>query len=225
MLIKIIKQKIPTSCFVVTVTALLFSTAIYANNLPAPAGQATTAQPQQTPPAAANAPVTNQVNPSQATPSSANPASAASAAAASNNSASQPGSTNTNLPASSGVNPDLNQSFAPNDQATAALTLDQRVARVQQQVTNLINMNQTQKIASLQVQLQQLSGQIEVLGHSLKQLDDQQRSFYKTLNQRINQIQNLDGSDSASSDAVKAAPARKPNSSGRLKNRRQGQGS
>ena len=151
---------------------------------------------------AASAPASN----SPAIPATNNPAANSPAAAINNNPAAS------TLPADSSV--DLNTSFGGNNSETVGLTLGQRIARLEQQVTNIINLNEMQKISSLQVQLQQLSGQVEVLQHNLKQLDSQQRSFYQDLDQRINQIKTLTSDDQTVTPATPKASA--PSSKSKL---------
>ena len=156
--------------------------------------------------------VASSAPPSQA-PAASIPASNPPAIPATNNPAASTAPTNNSsstLPADSSV--DLNTSFGGNNSETVGLTLGQRIARLEQQVTNIINLNEMQKISSLQVQLQQLSGQVEVLQHNLKQLDSQQRSFYQDLDQRINQIKTLTSDDQTVTPATPkaSAPSSKP---------------
>ena len=87
---------------------------------------------------------------------------------------------------------------------TSAMTMGQRVARLEQQMQNLTNMNLPQQIANMQQELQQLQGQLQVQAHDLKLLNQQQRSFYSDLNQRITQLSNLSGSSSNNSTASSA---------------------
>ena len=84
----------------------------------------------------------------------------------------------------------------------ANLPTDQRLTRVEQQINNLIKMNMPQQIADLQQQIQQLSGQLQVQAHDLKLLNDQQRSFYQDLDQRINQLKNLSADNSVSDSSA-----------------------
>lgn len=83
----------------------------------------------------------------------------------------------------------------------SSLTVSQRLARLQQQIDNLAAMNLPQQISDLQQSLAQLRGQLQVQAHDLKLLNDQQRSFYQDLDQRIDQLKNLSsgsgGSDSS----------------------------
>ncbi len=90
-----------------------------------------------------------------------------------------------------GINPNTLNSSLPSLQS---LTMEQRTARLEQQMNNLVRMNLPQQISQLQQKLQQLTGQLQVQAHDLKVLNSQQRSFYQDLDQRINQIKNLQGS-------------------------------
>jgi tol-pal system protein YbgF len=92
------------------------------------------------------------------------------------------------------------QSVANMSQAapTQTLTLDQRVAKLEQQISNITKMNLPQQVSDLQQQVQQLNGQLQVQAHDLKTLNDQQSSFYKDLDSRITQISNLSNNGSTS---------------------------
>jgi tol-pal system protein YbgF len=67
--------------------------------------------------------------------------------------------------------------------------MDQRVLRLERQVTNLIELNSANKIEKMQQELQQLHGQIEVQNHDLLQLKEQIKNFYQDLDQRVTKIQ------------------------------------
>lgn len=64
-------------------------------------------------------------------------------------------------------------------------TVDQRVLRLEKQISNLTEMNYASKLEKLQQELQQLHGQIEVQTHDLTQLKEQVRNFYQDLDQRL----------------------------------------
>jgi len=93
------------------------------------------------------------------------------------------------------------------------LTMDQRVARLEQQIANLTRMNLPQQISDMQQQLQQLSGELQVQSHDIKLLNDQQRSFYQDLDQRIKQLSNLSGNGSGNnnSDGASSTQSSKSN--------------
>ena len=74
---------------------------------------------------------------------------------------------------------------------TASLSTNERLSRLEQQMANLNAMNMPQQIADLQEKMQQLNGMLQVQAHDLKLLNQQQRSFYKDLDDRINQLNNL----------------------------------
>lgn len=57
----------------------------------------------------------------------------------------------------------------------SSLSVPERVARVEQQVNNLVQMNLPQQIAELQQQVQQLSGQLQDLSHQLDVASQQQQ--------------------------------------------------
>ena len=83
---------------------------------------------------------------------------------------------------------------------TQSMTAEQRLARLEQQMKNLMTMNLSQQIQDIQAQMQQLSGQLEVQHNDLETLNKQQRSFYKDLDQRIKQQSN------SSTDATTTMP-------------------
>ena len=74
---------------------------------------------------------------------------------------------------------------ATTNPAPASLTV------LQQQVNNLTKLNIAQQISQLQQQNQSLTGQVQVLQHDMKTLNDQLRNFYQDLDKRITQIINL----------------------------------
>src|SRR3990167_6008537 len=76
-----------------------------------------------------------------------------------------------------------------------SLSMDQRVAKLENQINNLANMNVSSQIDQLQQQLQQLQGQLQVAQHDLKTLDEQQRNFYQDLDQRLNNLKALVDND------------------------------
>lgn len=79
-----------------------------------------------------------------------------------------------------------------------------RLARIEQQQTNLARMNLPQQINDIQQELQQLSGQLQVQEHDIKLLNKQQRTFYQDLDQRIKK---LGSGNSAATTAAPPAPA------------------
>lgn len=70
-------------------------------------------------------------------------------------------------------------------EAQSDLTLDQRVAKLEQQINNLNQQNLSKRLDDLQQQLQKISGDLEVQSHAVQQLDEQLKSFYQDLNQRV----------------------------------------
>jgi tol-pal system protein YbgF len=103
-------------------------------------------------------------------------------------------------------------------QATAAVpdnssaTSAPNLSVLQQKVDNLTKLNLAQQISQLQQQNQDLTGQVQVLQHDMKTLNDQLRNFYQDLDKRITQIVNLNpslntGGPDASDKGDKAKPA------------------
>ena len=74
---------------------------------------------------------------------------------------------------------------------TQPLTDGQRIARLEQQMHNLINMNLPQQIMDLQQQLAQVRGQLQEQQRNLQLVNNQLRSFCNDFNQRITQLKNL----------------------------------
>ena len=67
----------------------------------------------------------------------------------------------------------------------------QRLARLEQQINNITNMNLPQQLIGLQQELARISGQLQVQKHNLQLLNTQQCSFHQDLNQRITELKNL----------------------------------
>lgn len=85
--------------------------------------------------------------------------------------------------------------ITPPDSATSLptqpLTDTQRMARLEQQIKNLTNINLPQQIIDLQQQLAQVRGQLQEQQHDLQLVNKQLRTFYNNLNERIIQLKNL----------------------------------
>jgi tol-pal system protein YbgF len=91
-----------------------------------------------------------------------------------------------------------------------SLPINNRVSRLEQQMANLTSMNLPEQIAVMRQQVQQLNGQIQVMQHDLTLLNNQQRSFYKDLQQQIEQIKNLNGSSDSNNNNKKPTTQTKP---------------
>jgi tol-pal system protein YbgF len=100
--------------------------------------------------------------------------------------------------------PQVSADQVDKDQASEPVKLnlsqEQRIAKLEKQVNNIASMNFPQQITLLQQQIAQLRGQLEVQGHDLQLLNKQVRSFYQDLDNRINQMNNLNGGDSGKVD-------------------------
>lgn len=79
----------------------------------------------------------------------------------------------------------LQASHSTDDRPGPELASGDRMGRLEQQVTNMANMNLPQQIEELRQQIQQLNGQLQVQQRDIKLLESQQRNFYQDLNQRI----------------------------------------
>ncbi len=110
-------------------------------------------------------------------------------------------------PANQGL--EVDQSEAPPRTASTHQNepMDQRVLRLERQVSNLAEMNYSSKMEKIQQQVAQLQGQLEVQNHELGQLKDQVRNFYQDLDGRLTKIQPdaAAGSDKTSS-SLKTKP-------------------
>ena len=69
---------------------------------------------------------------------------------------------------------------------TQSLSLDQRVARTEHQITNLQHSDASSKTEALQNEIQSLRGQVESLTHQIQQMQLQQRTQYSDLDKRLN---------------------------------------
>jgi tol-pal system protein YbgF len=69
--------------------------------------------------------------------------------------------------------------------ANRNLNADQRLVRVEQQVDNINNQNLLQRVEELQQNVQNLTGKLESQTHQIDLLNQQLKSFYQDLNQRI----------------------------------------
>ncbi|PHQ80200.1 MAG: tol-pal system protein YbgF [Coxiella sp. (in: Bacteria)] len=83
--------------------------------------------------------------------------------------------------------------------STSSLSLSQRVLRLEQQMHNMINANNSDQISQLQQQLAQLSGKIAVQEHDITLLNSQLRSFYQDLSTQIKQVKNMAGTSTDTS--------------------------
>ncbi len=70
-------------------------------------------------------------------------------------------------------------------QASPPQPMDQRINRLEQQMTNMQHSNSAAKLSSLQNEVQALRGQVEELTHQLQQAQTQQRAMYSDLDKRL----------------------------------------
>lgn len=89
--------------------------------------------------------------------------------------------------------------------ALSSLPLSARVARLEQQMQNIVHANMAAQISSLQEQIQQLSGELQVQQHDIKLLNQQMRNFYQDLSAQIKQMKNM---SSSSDDSGNSPPPR-----------------
>ncbi|MCL5260456.1 MAG: tol-pal system protein YbgF [Gammaproteobacteria bacterium] len=80
---------------------------------------------------------------------------------------------------------------------TTGMTAEQRINKLEQQVANLNQQVPASKIEDLQRRLEQATGKIEVLEHQVIQLKQEQKNYYKDLDQRIGNKSSSDTSDAA----------------------------
>jgi len=79
------------------------------------------------------------------------------------------------------LDPQQIQSQAP------ILSLDQRVARLEQQLDNRQQLDLTGQMSNLQQAIQDLRGQVDVLTHQQKQLEQRLNDFYQDLSKRVDE--------------------------------------
>lgn len=95
-------------------------------------------------------------------------------------------------------NSSSDQSAVASQDNMQSLSMQQRVARLEQQMANLIRMNLPDQITQLQQSLQNMQGQLQTEDHNLKILSEQQKRFYQDLNQRLLKLsQRVTGTQSA----------------------------
>lgn len=73
----------------------------------------------------------------------------------------------------------------------STLSLEQRMSLLEQQVSNITQMNLSSKIDNMEQQVQQLNGQLEVQAHNLESLTEEQKKFYQDLDQRLAALKTL----------------------------------
>jgi len=96
------------------------------------------------------------------------------------------------------VNAEQNQT--PGDHLNPSnATSDERIARLEQQMKNMTNMNMSQQIDTLRQEVQQLNGRIQVQQHEIKALEDQQRA--QKLQPKTENINKTSSANPSSNDA------------------------
>ena len=81
--------------------------------------------------------------------------------------------------------PPQQEFYTPPPVPTRSLSTGERLAKVEQQINNLQQANSSAKSEELQKEVQSLRGQVEELTHQLQQAQNQQRSMYADLDQRL----------------------------------------
>ena len=98
-----------------------------------------------------------------------------------------------------------NNAMASVDQTPDGITSNARIERLEQQMSNLTQMNLPQQIEELRQEIQQLNGQLQVQQHDVQVLGNQQRGFYQDLNNRVKQLVSSD--DGAAPSSIQKATA------------------
>lgn len=88
-----------------------------------------------------------------------------------------------------------------------ASSLNHRVARLEQQISNYNQMNLPQQVSDMQQKMSQLQGQLEVDQHALKTLTDQQKVYYQDIEQQLAQLQKTKSFVSSDVNAMQVADA------------------
>ncbi len=96
---------------------------------------------------------------------------------------------------------------SPQADANLQLSTPERMARLEQQMSNYNQMNLPARIDELQQQVAQLQGDLEVAQHTIQTMTEQQRSFYQDLDQRITALSNGAGKANASAASNNNATA------------------
>lgn len=72
--------------------------------------------------------------------------------------------------------------------STATMGIQQRVRRMEQQITNIQNSDTPMMVESLQNQVKVLRGQVEELTHQLQQTQSRQKNMYADLDKRLTEV-------------------------------------
>lgn len=84
--------------------------------------------------------------------------------------------------------------------ATANLTLQERVQRLERVMGNQALLDMLRRMEELQLEVQTLRAQVEELSHGLEGMQSRQRDIYLDVDRRIQQIENRGGPAAASTD-------------------------
>lgn len=104
--------------------------------------------------------------------------------------------------ATSDPNNNSGNNIATNEVAdTSSESINQRVAQLEHQVANMNQLNLMQQVDQLQQQVQDLTGKLDVATHTIQLLQQEQKSEYSDLDQRLGQSQN-----NANNKPLKATP-------------------
>lgn len=98
----------------------------------------------------------------------------------------------------------------------STLPIPDRVAHLEQQMQNLVQVNMPDQITNLQQQVQQLSGELQVQQHDITLLNQQLRNFYQDLAAQIKQGKNISATptdDSSDTTAGSSTATDTPNTS------------
>jgi len=93
---------------------------------------------------------------------------------------------------------------------------DQRIARLEQQISNYNQMNLPQQVSDLQQKISQLQGQVETDQHTIKTLTDQQKRYYQDTQQQLAEMQQSPKSNKATSVAANIDASSAQNTSDNL---------
>lgn len=87
-------------------------------------------------------------------------------------------------PAASPVTQSTSSNFMS---STQSMTTTQRLARLEQQINNMQQSDTTNKVGTMQSDLQALRGQVDELTHQIQELQNQQKKMYSDLDKRVSQ--------------------------------------
>jgi tol-pal system protein YbgF len=85
------------------------------------------------------------------------------------------------------------------------LSIEERLARLEQIIANLDNRRMSAQVDTIQQQMQDMHGRLDVAAHELQMIKAQQRDLYQDLDNRLNKVAQADGEANKSSAQAKSS--------------------